>query len=424
MRILAPLRLPQLALLWSGLALSAIGDQLYLVTLFWIAVGVLGAAAGYLTALGAASVLLAALVGGHWTDRWEQRHAMIGADLVRAAVLVALVASWILLGRPTAVGLAAVVIVLACGQVVFRPALQALLPALVPRAQLLPAANGLFDATERIARLLGPGLVGLLAAFIPTMHFLSLDATSFVISAIALLLIARVFAVPPLRADRPHGGLPAAVVRGFRAVRQHSLLGFILVVANGPINGLWYATYFLGLPLIIARHGVTGPGGTGLAAYGLVISAYGCTNLLGTLIVGSRDIPANPAPLIFGGNIVTGCGIALLGLAETLALPHALRLPAYVVTAGITAFGGPMGDIPVAVLRQTELPRAELPAAMRAFLVVNNAGALLAMLAAPVLFARLPAGAVIGGSGLAITAIGLVGLRRFAGRPGPRCSRS
>ena len=57
MRILTPLRDTPVALLWGGLSLSAIGDQLYIVSVIWIAVGLLGAWAGYLPALGAAVVL-------------------------------------------------------------------------------------------------------------------------------------------------------------------------------------------------------------------------------------------------------------------------------------------------------------------------------------------------------------------------------
>jgi hypothetical protein len=42
-RIVVPLRTAPVALLWSGLSLSAIGDQLYTVALGWIAVRLLGA---------------------------------------------------------------------------------------------------------------------------------------------------------------------------------------------------------------------------------------------------------------------------------------------------------------------------------------------------------------------------------------------
>ncbi len=70
-----------------------------------------------------------------------------------------------------------------------------------------------------------------------------------------------------------------------------------------------------------------------------------------------------------------------------------------------------MQDIPVAVLRQTELPRAEVPAAMRAFLVANYGGALVAMVLAPGLFSLLPVPAGIalcGGGAMAVGAAGLV----------------
>jgi DHA3 family macrolide efflux protein-like MFS transporter len=63
MRIFHPLRRLPVALLWGGLCLSALGDQLYAVALIWIAVGVLGANAGYLGALQALVALLASADG-------------------------------------------------------------------------------------------------------------------------------------------------------------------------------------------------------------------------------------------------------------------------------------------------------------------------------------------------------------------------
>lgn len=417
MRLLVPLRETRVALLWGGLSLSAMGDQLYLVALTWIAVGVFGADAGYLTALGAAGVLATALFAGRWADRWEQRRAMVAADAARAAILLAVVAAWMATRRPSAAGLVMAVLVLAAGQGVFRPALQSLLPALVGDAGQLPAANALLDTTDRIARLLGPGLVGLLAPLVPAMHFLTLDAATFVASAAALLLIGRGHPLPALRRHGAPDGVMDAVLRGFRVTARHRLLRFELSM-TGIINGAWYATFFLGLPLMIARHGVSGPfgaggGGAGLGAYGLVISAYGCTNLLATLVVGGRGLPENPARLLFAGNVVLASGMGLLALAEGMHLPPHWLLPAYCGAAAVTAIGGPMHDIPIAVLRQTELPRPDVPAAMRAYLVMNNAGLLAAMLAAPALFAALPAAPVIGACATAPLLFGVAGLARF-----------
>ena len=125
MRLLQPLRTREIALLWGGLSLSAIGDQLYTVTLSWVAVAVFGSAAGYLTALQAAVMLFAALGLGRWVDRWSAQRTLIAADLVRMVVLLGLVWSWLALDRPAALPLIVVIIVLAVGG---RRALAALAP--------------------------------------------------------------------------------------------------------------------------------------------------------------------------------------------------------------------------------------------------------------------------------------------------------
>jgi DHA3 family macrolide efflux protein-like MFS transporter len=383
MRILAPLRHRAIALLWTGLATSAIGDQLYAVALAWIGVSVFGTRAGYLSALSSGCLLISALAIGHWADRWDRRRTMMTADLVRAAVLAALVVAWSLCGAAPALGLVLAVIVLAMGQACFEPALQAVLPGVTPEPRLLPAANALLDATDRIARLLGPGLVAVLASLIPVKHFLTLDALTFLVSALAMALVGRVRthhdAGPPLP-------ILATITRGFRATARQPLLWYAL--RTSPVwNGAWVCAYLFALPLLIARHHITGLGGSGVGAYGLVISAYGCTNLLATLVVGSRDIPRHPQRLVLTGKVVNGTGTGLLALAGLLP-PH-LALPALAAAAAFAAVGGPMGDIPIAVLRQTALPASEIPAAMRAYLVASSSGALIALVIAPTLIQHL-----------------------------------
>ena len=414
MRILAPLRDPPLALLWGGLSLSAVGDQLYAVALTWIAVGVFGAAAGYLSALGAACVLVTALLAGRWADRWDGRRAMIRADLARAVALLLVVVDWRWRGQPSAAALLAATVVLAAGQAVFRPALQGLLAPLVRDGAQLPAANALLDTSERMARLLGPGLVASLAALLPLMHFLSLDAASFLLSAAALLLIGRLRPLP-LPVPQARESIVAAIARGFRVAGAHPVLRLELQV-SGVINGAWYAILFLGLPLAIAQHVA---GGAGLSGYGLVISAYGCTNLLATLVIGSRPMPDNPGRTVFAGNAFVGGGLLLMAAVAAMPLSAPAAIAGFAAAAAIAAIGGPMHDIPTAVLRQTELPRAAVPAAMRASLVVGNGGTLLAMLAAPPLYGALPVPAVMAAAALAILAIAAYGLARFpSGRRG------
>jgi hypothetical protein len=411
--IAAPLRDPAIALLWSGLATSAVGDQLFAVVLSWIAVRLLGPNAGYVAALQAAAGLLTALFAGHWADRVEQRRLMMSADLTRAATLLGLMALWLALGDPPVWGLCACVLVLAAGQAVFRPAMQATLPVLVTNVTRLPATNALLDTTERIARLLGPGLVGIASATVPLVHFVTIDAVSFLVSAGAILGITRLRPAAVAHAIH-HATILATLTRGFTTVRRHPVLGYGLAT-TAIINGTWYATIFLGLPLLITHAGVTGPGGSGLAAYGLVISAYGATNLLGTLVVGSHGIARHPARLIFWGNIVLAIGIAGIGLAGLL-VPARLLLPCLMAGAAISAVGGPMQDITVATLRQTALPLPDMAAAVRAFMVLNQVGLLAALLVAPLLFTTIGAASVILLCAAAMLAVGVVGLIRHGER--------
>ncbi len=412
MRIFAPLRRAPVALLWGGLSLSAIGDQLYAVALTWIAVRVLGAAAGYLSALQALVVLLAVLGIGRWADRCDPLRSMIGADLCRAAILLAVVGVWLLSGRPMVAGLVTAIVVLACGQAVFQPALQTVLPSLVDDVRLLPAANGLLDATDRSARLIGPGLVALMAGIIPVVHFLTLDAVSFLASAVAVLVIAR------LRMKRHAVHLPVrdglwqSMTRGARAMAGHPLLGYILATV-GLLNGAWYGVFYLCLPLLIQHHGVVGLGGSGLGAFGCVISAYGCTNLAATVFFGGRALSNQPQFQMFAGQLIVGTGIALLGLASFL--PQAWILPGLMGAAALGAVGGPMKDIPVAVLRQTRLRPADMAAGMRAYMAASSAGMLAAMLVVPAALRSLGTVPVVLACGAIIFALGVIGLARYTG---------
>ena len=403
--ILRPLATRQVALLWAGLAMSAIGDQLFLVVLGWVAVEQFGTNAGLLTALQAGVMLATALLAGRMADAMSHRQAMISADVLRACVLGMLVVVWLVAGHATGVMLVASVLALAVGNALFRPALMAVVPAIAPES-MLPATNALIDTTERIARLLGPGLIGIAAATLPLVHFVTIDVATFAISALAVTasVTSRAMSAP----HSPQSGVWTSLTRGFVAVRRDALLGFVLAV-SGVINGAWYAAYFLGLPLMLVEGGVT----NGIAAFGTVISAYGLTNLATTLIVGNRPISRRPARMIFGGNLFLGVGVLLLGLAGLL-LPASFLLPGFVGAALVSAIGGPMQDITVATRRQTVLGMTDIAAGTRAFVVVNQAGLLLGLLASPVLFSTLGVAATVVACGLAVLAVCAAGLWRFS----------
>jgi MFS family permease len=395
------------ALLWSGLALSATGDQLYAVALTWIAVGVLGAGAGYLAALQSACILVSVLFAGYWLDRQSHRRVLIFDHLIEAGALALVVAAWTHTGSASPILLILAVVVLSIGIGITRPAVQALLPELVPDEALLPAANALIDSTERMARLVGPLIVGALAGLLPEKHFLTLDALSFIAAAIAMMLLPAAPQRPPAFAVR---GLDA-VLRGFIALRRDRLLRDCWSVA-AIANGTWVVTFFLCVPLAIERIGAVGFGGSGLGAFGLVIACYGVTNFAALLIVGNRAMPLQPARQIIAAKLVMMTGMAIVAFAAWCAPPD-LLLPGFMLGAVVSAPSGPMADIPLAFMRQTRMGPGEVAPVVRAFIASNQVGSITGLLVAPVLIRWIGVGGVAALCSLLTAGAGLFMLSRY-----------
>ena len=142
------------------------------------------------------------------------------------------------------------------------------------------------------------------------------------------------------------------------------------------------------------------------------MAGYGGANLLSTLMMGSLGVGGMSGRMIFLGNYLLGGGIAVMGLAGMFM--HGPWLFACLFAgAAISASGGPMQDITVATMRQIQVPRRDMGAAVRAFMVVNQTGSLITMLVAPTAFNTLGIAPAVLVCGAAIGAVGLIGMRRF-----------
>ena len=115
---------------------------------------------------------------------------------------------------------------------------------------------------------------------------------------------------------------------------------------------------------------------------------------------------------MLGGMLVVGAGLVLVGLASSL--PVQWRLTGLAAAAGFAAVGGPMKDIPMAVLRQIRLSAADMPAATRVYMAMSSAALLIAMLLAPTAFARVGTLPIILACGGVYLATGAFGLIRYA----------
>ncbi len=187
-----PLGVRSFRLLTGGQFASTIGDFCYAVALPWLVLSSHGGAVLLGTVLACYGVPRTVLIpaGGVLADKVGPRTLMLAADAVRC-VLVAVLA--MLAARHTASlpTLGPIAAVIGAGEGLFIPASYAIMPSLLDGEQLT-AGNALSSAAVQAGSLLGPALGGALVAVTrsSTAAFV-VDAASFAISALTLLLIPR-----------------------------------------------------------------------------------------------------------------------------------------------------------------------------------------------------------------------------------------
>jgi len=271
------LRRRTLRLVWGGQVASVVGDRLYGVALIWITLTLTGSpsAVAVVSIADTAPFLLASTVSGWVADRGDGLRLTRGVDIARAGVVAAVPALY-LSGHLNLLTLAAVAALLSGLEAFFLPALQASLPRLVEPTHLTPMVS-LLDSTDRLGRILGPGLIGLLAA-LPEAHLFTIDSISFLISAACLTVVLR--HVPPL--DDTTGPQPASrpmleLLAGWQRTFQTPVLRDALIL-RGVCNLAWPA-FTLAVPFLVAHRYHHGIGG-----YGLTLGMFGAGNLLGTAL--------------------------------------------------------------------------------------------------------------------------------------------
>jgi MFS family permease len=361
-----------LAALWLGQALSAVGDRLHEVALIWIAVQAVGGRAGFVAGAGAVARLGVGLLGGVYADRWNRRYAMLAADVLRAVAVgsVALAAAF---GTPSLWHLTAVAAAVGVLDSLFYPALQASLPALAPGPAALQRWNALLDLTPRLARAVAPSLTGALLALVPIEQFFAIDAVTYLASAAAIAALPREAAWRRERANAGRGaaGVARDIAGALALVRAHRFLS--LGLAGLAAASVAWGTLLVGVPL--ATDGYLGGGA---AAFGYVMGAYGAGNVVANLALATREVRGR-ARMLFAGGVVYGAG--LLALAASPTLPVALG------AAFCGALGGPMMDLMLRVIVQTEFPADSIGKIWSLRATVSNAGMSLGFLAAGPLYA-------------------------------------
>ncbi len=316
------LRTRELRLLFSGQAVSVLGDRMAVVALAFAVLEIGGSTSdvGLVLAAGAFPLVATVLAGGVVADRASRRAVMVVTDLVRVASQGAM-AGLLIAGVAEVWSLALLAGVTGAATGFFSPASTGLLPEVVLAEQLQPA-NGLRASAVSTGEILGPVVGGVLVATAGAGWAIASDAVTFAVSAACLAML-RV----PTRVAAQRSSFVADLREGWVAFRSRRWV-WTFVVYFAIVNVLWGAWGVLG-PIVAERN--LG----GAAAWGTILAAVGVGALAGSLLA-TRVKPQRPLllaaladglfalPLAFMAAATSvpliACGAALSGAGMALAI--------------------------------------------------------------------------------------------------------
>jgi len=321
-------------LLWLGQTVSFLGDQFHLIALPWLVLILTNdpRQIGFVLAASSIPRAVLMLLGGAWADRHSPRLIMLVSDGLRFAV-VALLSTAILTGTVQLWMIYALAIIFGTVSGFFYPASNAAVPRILEDEQL-ESGNSLLQIADQAAAFLGPAAAGVLIAIFGQVVIggekmasltgigiaFTIDASSFLISAVCLLAMAVISAPDSGTEDHPL----QAIKEGLAWVWKEPEIRWILTIialANALVSG----PLLVGLTVLSKER----LGGT-TVAMGIILSVYALGNLAGMFGAGSIPRLSGRAFVIATVGLVGGFGLAVATLAFVTATWQALPLMALV----------------------------------------------------------------------------------------------
>jgi MFS family permease len=300
-------------LFWSGQLVSLIGTWMQSVGQAWLVLELTGSPfqLGFINALQFTPILLLSAVGGALSDRFGKRRILLltqAAMMVQAFVLALLVRS----GHVRFWHVAVLATLYGLGRAVDIPARQSFLTDLVGKPDL-PNAVALNSVAFNGARIVGPGVAGLLIARVDVAFAFFLNGASFV-AVLAALAAVRARGLPdPAGQLGIRQGLIGAVRYAAGTPPVAFTLGLLVVVSLLVVN------FNVVVPLIardVLHEGAEG--------FGLLMSALGAGAIAGGTGVAVLQRGRPPLRLLAGFAAVLCVGVMGLALAGHFAVAAAV----------------------------------------------------------------------------------------------------
>lgn len=339
--------------LWSGQTVSQFGDEITLLAIPLLAIGILGAGPFEMGILGVVRFLpwiLFTLPAGVWVDRLRRRPILIGADVARALLLasipIAFLGDWLTLAQVYVVAFLAGTL-----EVFFDVAYQSYLPSVVERDELVEG-NSKLELSRAGSQVIGPTVAGFLIEAVRAPFAIAFDAVSYLGAAFFIGLIRREEPMPephdPAEGARPSMWQEARAGVGY-VVTNHYLRSIAACTGTanlfGNISGAILVLYLVS------------PDGLGLSPFTLgIVFALGNLGVIIGALTGGRLARA----IGIGPTIIASA--ALAGVAA-FAVPLAPREdPFWVLVIGgvFLGFGVVVYNVNQVGLRQAITPNRML----------------------------------------------------------------
>ncbi|TKJ37942.1 hypothetical protein CEE37_13335 [candidate division LCP-89 bacterium B3_LCP] len=325
---LRPLRARNFRLLWIGQVIAWTGDSIYQIALLWLILEMTGSKslAGYIAAVGYLPALLLGLFLGALVDVGDRRRLMMGADLLRAIVLLyiplAFIGNWL-----TPWQLAAAAFFISTGAALFNPARDSSVPQLVDEKNLL-AANALIQTSSYASLLIGPLFAGLVLTIINLTGLFFFNSFAYAISLFTIFLL-RI----PSRDNIVSTFKPLkSILEALRYAAREKWSGQLLLLT--ALDNLFImGPAIVGIPILVREELGLGPG-----AYAAVQGCHAVGMLIGAFIFGSlgKSLPKGKtllAAIVFDGlTFIPIMFITNLTWLGILIVFHSLAIPLIMVS--------------------------------------------------------------------------------------------
>ena len=336
------------SLLWLGELVSQSGDYLFEVALVWLVLVTTGSVVNVGLII-SASLLPSVFVGpiaGVYIDKFNRKSILIASNLFQAGV-VSLIALLYSSNSLNFALLLLLVFLLNSGAQFVKPSVNAVIPNLVERSDLI-SANSLVSISSSTNSLIGFALGGVLILLFGPTFSIYYDGFSFVFAAATISLIARSYCeIPRISASSSLASADAtqsffhSFNEGLKFIGSNRVLVELVVFAT-IINFFGAGITSLITPyakLVVHGNSVT---------YGLLLAGFSLGSIIGFLVVGKLNARRYLGRLLFAGVLTTGALMAIMGAVSWAPIAILLAVAVGLVLAVV--------NLPINVLIQVKVP--------------------------------------------------------------------